>query len=80
MPRLNEAPCSYECGYYTAEEDLADHEWYEHNDCPRCGAKAPAEDENGFAYSVTHRPDCPRLQPGHIYGPEDTPKVKAENP
>ena len=59
-----EENCSYECGYVSSGRDLADHERYEHADCPRCGAKAPYVDDDGFAYSVTHWPDCPRLKPG----------------
>jgi hypothetical protein len=73
-----ESQCSLRCGYYASGRDLADHEWFEHADCPRCGAKAPQEDGNGEAYAVTHRPDCPRLQPGHRYGPEDAPKLRMD--
>jgi hypothetical protein len=67
----SESPCSRECGYCSSGKDLADHERYEHADCPRCGAKAPAEDLDGFAYSVTHRLGCPRLAPGHRYEDEE---------
>jgi len=72
-----ESPCSRECGYCGSDWDLEEHERFEHADCPRCGAQAPAEDENGFAYSVTHRAGCPRLRPGHRYGPEDRPGAAA---
>ena len=68
-------PCSFDCGYYGSDsDDLTDHERYEHADCPKCGAKAPEVDPEGFAYSVTHRPGCPRLAPEHRYGPEDAPR------
>jgi hypothetical protein len=68
---MTETECAARCGYYSHGRDLADHERYEHADCPRCGAKAPAADEYGEAYSVTHRPDCPRLAPGHRYEDEE---------
>lgn len=70
MNSFDGTECSARCGYYSSGQDLADHERYEHADCPRCGAKAPAMDADGFAYSVTHRPDCIRLRPGHRYETE----------
>lgn len=70
MADAGEEECSRRCGYVSGGQDLADHEQHEHADCPRCGAKAPAADEDGFAYSVTHRLNCIRLQPGHSYAEE----------
>ena len=68
--REAETPCSAGCGYYGGGQGLADHERFEHADCPRCGAKAPALDGDGVAYSVTHKPECLRLRAGHRYEEE----------
>ena len=47
---MTDTECGYRCGYESSGRDLAEHERYEHADCPRCGAKAPEEDYDGFAY------------------------------
>jgi hypothetical protein len=59
---MTESPCDFHCGYYSSGRDLYDHVCWEHRDCTECGAKAPER-----PYSLTHRPDCPRLQPGYVY-------------
>jgi len=56
-------PCLAGCGYWSDGPDLADHMFWEHQPCADCGA-TPAGN-----CSVTHRSDCPRLQPGYTYPP-----------
>ena len=58
----SESPCDFHCGYYSSGRDLHEHIAWEHRDCAECGAKAPER-----PYSLTHRLDCPRLQPGYVY-------------
>ena len=53
--------CSPGCGYVSSGLDLWLHSAHEHKPCAECGRKPNGGD------SVTHKPDCPRLQPGYIY-------------
>ena len=57
----DEEPCDLRCGYVSSGLDLWLHMTHEHARCPECGA-API----GVS-SVTHEPDCPRLQPDYVY-------------
>ena len=59
-----EYPCSRHCGYYSDGQDLLDHERYEHAACTECG-NGPGQDLR--VYSLRHKADCPRLQPGYAY-------------
>ena len=60
-PLSLEFPCDFHCGYFSQDQDLAEHMRYEHITCTECGRQPNGE------YSVSHKPDCPRLQPGYIY-------------
>jgi hypothetical protein len=57
-----EEECAAGCGYFSSGRDLLEHQEHEHVRCPDCG-RAPAHDDN----AVSHKPDCPRLQPGYRY-------------
>jgi hypothetical protein len=57
-------PCDFHCGYVSHGRDLLEHMLWEHRDCTECGARAPEPPD-----SLTHRPNCPRLQPGYTYPP-----------
>ena len=59
---MSDSPCDFHCGYYSTGRGLWGHVMWEHRDCTECGAKAPER-----PYSLTHRLDCPRLQPGYAY-------------
>jgi hypothetical protein len=63
MPEPDE-PCSHHCGYGSSGRDLLEHEIWEHRTCADCGAGPGQYLE---IHAVTHRQDCPRLQPGYIY-------------
>jgi hypothetical protein len=60
-----ESPCDFHCGYVSSGRDLWEHIAWEHQDCGECG-NSPRHDEAGNE-AVTHKPDCPRLQPGYAY-------------
>jgi hypothetical protein len=62
-----ESPCDYRCGYVSSGRDLREHIFWEHRPCTECGARTTGRPE-----SLTHRPDCPRLQPGYVYPPVST--------
>jgi hypothetical protein len=61
---MAESPCDFDCGYFSAGQDLWEHVFWEHRDCTECGARAPEP-----PYCLTHRPGCPRLRPGYAYPP-----------
>lgn len=63
-----EEPCSRRCGYVSSGRDLIEHEIHEHKPCPDCG-NGPEQDLR--TYSLAHKPDCPRLEPGYAY-PEES--------
>jgi hypothetical protein len=56
-----EESCPARCGYVSSGQDLLEHEMYEHVRCTECG-RGPIG-----VHSVSHKPDCPRLQPGYVY-------------
>ena len=56
-----ELPCDFDCGYYSTGLDLWEHVFWEHRQCTECGCKPDGE------YAVSHKSDCPRLQPGYAY-------------
>jgi hypothetical protein len=62
MTTETESPCNFHCGYLSTGQDLWEHVFWEHRGCTECGAKAPEP-----PYSLTHKLDCPRLQPGYAY-------------
>jgi len=61
-----ESPCDFHCGYFSSGQDLWNHVFREHIPCPECGNKPDGERGE---YPVSHKPDCPRLQPGYVYPP-----------
>ena len=64
---MTEEPCDFDCGYVgPRDRDFREHVCWEHQGhCAECGAtKAPEPWQ-----SLTHKPDCPRLQPGYVYPP-----------
>lgn len=64
-----ESPCDFRCGYVSSGRDLHDHIVWEHQPCAGCGGK-PHRAESAMYddnRAVTHKPDCPRLQPGYVY-------------
>lgn len=61
---MPEEPCSHHCGYVSSGQNLWEHEMYEHAPCPECGNGA---DQDLRIHSLTHKLDCPRLQPGYTY-------------
>lgn len=63
MSRKDE-DCDFHCGYVSSGQDLAEHVHYEHAPCPECGA---GEGQDLRTCSLTHKLDCPRLQPGYTY-------------
>ena len=58
---MNDQPCSRHCGYVSNGLDLWLHEVHEHTRCTECGTVPIG------VSSVTHEPDCPRLQPGYVH-------------
>ena len=68
MSDTQEQPCTLRCGYASSGQDLINHERFEHQPCPECGAGADdGQDAIYVETSVSHRRDCPRLQPGYTY-------------
>ena len=63
------SPCDFHCGYVgPPDQDFRDHIIWEHRaSCTDCGARKGLERWS----SLTHRLDCPRLQPGYVYPPLD---------
>ena len=72
-----ESPCDFHCGYVGSGLDLWNHVFREHARCPHCGNN-PHD-----GYAVSHKQDCPRLQPGYVYpGPvpaEYRPSLRTED-
>ncbi len=65
----DDEPCAVRCGYVSHGRDLIEHMRYEHAQCTECG-----NDPIGV-HSVSHEPDCPRLQPGYTY-PDEAKKAR----
>jgi len=62
-----ESPCDFHCGYVGPDDqDFWNHMFWEHRTaCTECAATPP----DPRWQSLTHEPDCPRLQPGYVYPP-----------
>jgi hypothetical protein len=57
--------CYFRCGYVSDGRDLLEHQQHEHAGCPDCG-RTPVDRHT----AVSHKQECPRLQPGYVY-PDD---------
>ena len=62
----NDEPCSHRCGYVDQGQGLLDHELWEHRPCTECGA-GKDDGQHLEICGLTHKSDCPRLQPGYVY-------------
>lgn len=64
---MPETECDFHCGYVgPPDQDFRDHVIWEHaHRCTECPATTQGPD------SLTHRLDCPRLQPGYTYPPPE---------